>query len=459
MSDFVETLATIVGRDQVLSDPELRASYEVDWTGRFSGPCRAVVRPANTEEVAATLAACQAEGVAVVPQGGNTGLVGGSVPRPGGTGRALPIVLSLRRLAPAIQIDEDQMQLRAGAGATLAAAAEAAASVGLELGIDLAARDTATLGGMVATNAGGIHVIRHGSMRRRLAGLEAVLADGTILSRMAGLWKDNIGWDLPSLLAGSEGTLAVVTGVALRMVPTPEHRVTALAPLPGSSLGQAARAAVDLLRALRRNLDGLEAVEIVDRRAVELVVEHAGVPWPPGGPGTSAWLVVEAGGNRDLTDDLARALDPLGDDIAVASEVGARRRLWVYRERVPEAIASRGIPHKLDVSVPIARLADLLDRAGEVAGSGVEVVCFGHVGDGNLHINVIGPPPDDMRVDDAVLALALELGGSISAEHGIGVAKLAALRFARSAGELDLARRVKHALDPTGILNPGVLVG
>lgn len=467
MSSLLPELARIVGAPHVITDPEVRASFETDWTGRYSGPSTAAVRPGSTAEVSAVLAACSRAGVAVIPQGGNTGLVGGSVPRgapPAGAPRPAvhPIVLSLTRLTGPIEVDEDNLVLSAGAGTTLAAAARGAAAgnEAFELGIDLAARDSATLGGMAATNAGGVHVIRHGPMRRRLVGIEAVLSDGTVLRRMTGLWKDNVGLDLPSMLAGSEGTLAVVTAVALRLVPRPAHRVTAMVPLEAPSIGAAADLALRLLRRLRR-VEGLEAVELVDALGLSWVLEHGALPRPPGGEGTPAWLVVEASANRDPSDDLASALDEPGlGEIAVAADPAGRARLWAYRERLPEAIATHGIPHKLDVSVPVGRVPQLLANLGgllRAVAPGAEAVCFGHLGDGNVHVNVLGPGPDDVTVDDAVLRYALGLGGSISAEHGIGMAKAGLVCLARSRAEVDAARRLKAAFDPAGTLNPGVL--
>ncbi|MDA8038468.1 MAG: FAD-binding oxidoreductase [Actinomycetota bacterium] len=458
-------LERVVGEENVLTDPDLRAPFEHDWTGRFAGTAAAVVRPGSSGEVSGVLRWCSERHVAVVPQGGNTGLVGGSVPRARGTGKDEPaaIVLSLQRLANIERCDEDALLLVAGAGTTLAVAQERAAAIGCDVGIDLAARGSATLGGMVATNAGGIHVLRHGTMRSRVVGLEAVLADGTVVRRLDGLWKDNAGWELASLLAGSEGTLAVVTSVALRLVVSPPERVTALVALratggPGAAIGAAASAA----RALQRAVDGIEALEVTLPEGMELVRARFGLPAPPGGGRAAAWLTVEASGNSDPTDQLAAALERVGGvlDVAVASDRGGRERLWQWREAQAEAVSSLGVPHKLDVSVPVGLLSSLAAALPATVGAlapGARLICFGHVADGNLHVNVIGPAPEDERVDGAILRLALGLGGSISAEHGIGVAKSAYLRLARTPAELDLMSRVKRALDPIGILNPGVL--
>lgn len=455
--ELVAALRDVVGAPHCLTDPELTAGYTVDWTGRYGGPAAAVVRPADATEVAAVLAVAAAYGMGVIPQGGNTGLVGGSVPRPG---TAPQIVLSTRRLSTIRRCDAAEALLDADAGVTLQSAQEAAAAVGRHLGIDLAARGSATLGGLVATNAGGVHVVRYGSMRTRLAGLEAVLVDGTVVSRMSGLRKDNVGWDPSALFAGSEGTLAIVTRVLLHLEREPRHRIAALVALPDAG------AAVSLVLDRLLPLGSLESVELTLRDGMDLVVEHAGLPDPIGRRATTAttataWLTVEAAADADPSDDLAAALDDERVlEVAVASDALARQRLWAYREAHTEAISSLGVPHKMDVSVRPGLLSDLLEALpGCVAAAapGARLVVFGHVGDGNLHVNVIGPSDDDEAIDDAVYQLVLSLGGSVSAEHGVGVAKTRFLPASRSAGTLEAMRRIKQALDPGGILNPGVL--
>jgi FAD/FMN-containing dehydrogenase len=484
---FLDQLRATVGASHVLTEHTLTGSYESDWTGRFKGPCLAVVRPRSTAEVSEVLRCCRDAGIAVIPQGGNTGLVGGSVPRapsltsgrprsdPASTShcappRALsPVVLSMRRLDNISRCDTVCDLLEAGAGTTLGSAQRAAGAIGRELGIDLAARDSATLGGMVATNAGGIHVVRHGSMRARLAGIEAVLADGSVLRRMDGLWKDNVGWSLCSLLAGSEGTLAVVTAVSMRLVPRAAHRVTALVALRGDEPSRRPRqeavtsAALSVSAALRRRVDGLEALEITYRPGMMLVAGHAGLPAPPCAGSAEAWLTIEAAGAADPAPALAAALEdePGVLDAAVATEPGRREQLWAYREHHAEAIATLGMPHKLDVSLPLDRLAHFAGSVEQVVqdcSPGATTICFGHLADGNLHVNVIGPTAGDESVDHAVLASALAHKGSISAEHGIGVAKVGLVTQARSSAEIAVMRSVKEALDPEGILNPGVLI-
>ncbi|HEX2765287.1 MAG TPA: FAD-binding oxidoreductase [Candidatus Limnocylindria bacterium] len=449
---FLDTLRGIVGHQHCLTDAVMRASYETDWTRRFSGTALAVVRPKNVEEVAAVLRACADAAVAVVPQGGNTGLVGGSVPWDG------EVVLSTLRLKAIQDLDAEAGEVTVGAGATLTAVQERVRRAGWDVGVDLAARDSATIGGMVAANAGGVNVLRHGPMRRQLIGFEAVLADGTVLRRLPGMPKDNTGYDLAGLLAGSEGTLAVVTRVRLRLVPPLAQRAVAVVGFADAA------SAVAAAGRLRRELASILALELFTDAGLELVMRHARVapPFPGRRP---AYLLVEAGSDAaDPTDELLGALEALGVDdeaAAVASDPRGRHRLWQLRERHTESVNAEGIPHKLDVSVPAARYATLVERAPVVAADAdpnARTICYGHVGDGNVHVNILGPAPEDERVDDAVLALVLELGGSISAEHGIGRAKVGWLERDRGPEAVAAMRAIKAALDPLGILNPGVLL-
>jgi FAD/FMN-containing dehydrogenase len=376
-----------------------------------------------------------------VPQGGNTGLVGGAVPPDGA------VVLLTARLRAVGELDPVAGQLTAGAGATLASVQAATRGSGWEVGVDLAARDSATIGGMVATNAGGANVLRHGPMRRQVAGIEAVLVDGSRISRLAGLAKDNTGYDLAGLLAGSEGTLALITAVRLQLVPSPPRRAVFIAALPSTS------AAVALLVELRRSLPGMLAAELFHESGLQLVVEHTHLGHPFGGHEHGAYLLVET---SDAAEAVAGVLGGI-DDVILAEDTTGRARLWQYRERHTETINAVGIPHKLDVALPLARIAEFEERCGTLVADRARLILYGHLGDGNLHVNLIGPAPDDDSLDDAVLRLVIELGGSISAEHGIGRAKAHLLPLDRGAGDLAAMRRVKHALDPNGILNPGVL--
>jgi FAD/FMN-containing dehydrogenase len=451
---LLDTLRAAVGASQVLTDPDLRASYETDWTRRWRGEALAVVRPATTDEVIAVLLACAAAGAAVIPQGGNTGLVGGSVPRDVAAG--LQVVVSTLRLRELEPVDTLAGEVTVGAGVTLAALQAHLRPSGFAFGVDLGARDSASIGGMIATNAGGIHVLRHGPMRAQLLGLEAVLADGSVVRRLPGMVKDNTGYHLPSLLAGSEGTLALITRAHLRLVPVRPRRAVALL-----ALAQVADA-VSIAGDLRRSLPELAAAELFFDDGMELVLRHASAerPFRDRHP---VYLLVEADGEADPTDRLADAIaDALGvDDAVIASDEAGRARLWNLRERHTEAISGEGVAHKLDVALPLARLAEFIGQVPglvEATRPGSATYLYGHVCDGNMHVGIIGPAPDDEAVDDAVLRLTIEMGGTVSAEHGIGTAKVAWLEADRGVADVSAMRAIKRGLDPGWMLNPGVLL-
>ena len=446
-------LEAAVGPEHVLGDRDLRASYETDWTGRFTGTARAVVRPADTSQVAQVLAACAQAGAPVVVQGGNTGLVGGSVPGPESSDNR-PVLLVTTRLAELSAVSPATRQVTVGAGVRLAALAAHARAAGLDFGVDLAARDSATVGGMVATNAGGIRVLRYGSMREQVVGVEAALADGRIISRLDGPAKDSTGYDLGHLLAGSEGTLAVITRLRLRLVASEPGRAVAFIAVRDTA------DAVGLLAALRGRLAGISAAELCFDTGLALVARHLGVPVPLAGAG-GAYVLIEVRGESDPLDETLAALEACDQvlDATVASSAAERARLWQLREAHTEAISSVGVPVKLDVSVPGERLAELVSRLpGTLAAvaPAAQLVIFGHLAEANLHVNVL--QADAEAVTDAVLALIASLGGSISSEHGIGRAKARWLGLSRSQAEIDVMRAIKAAFDPLGLLNPGVLL-
>ncbi len=446
----VTALASIVGERHLLIDNDVLATYETDWTGRFRGHARCVVRPADTGEVAAVVRVCSEHEVAIVAQGGNTGLVGSGVPRSG------EVVLSMRRLNQVSEADPAGGGIVAGAGATLAAVQTAARNAGFDFGVDLAARDSATIGGMVATNAGGIHVLRHGMMRNQLIGAEAVLADGSIVGSVPRTVKANTGYDLAAILCGSEGTLGLVTRVQLRLVPRPRERAAALLGIESPSR------LAPFVAALRSRLSELNAVEFIDDAALDLVCHHRHLPAPL--PNTyPLYVLVECAGDTGQAGHLAAAVEALGIDTsatAVADSEPAVRELWEYREAVSESVNSAGIPHKFDIAIRTSDYGDFLPavrkRIHEHA-PGAMTVLFGHAGDGNVHINVLGAIPGDENVVREVLQLVAEFQGSISAEHGIGIAKAPYLELTHTDDELALQRRIKAALDPAGLLNPGVL--
>jgi FAD/FMN-containing dehydrogenase len=310
---------------------------------------------------------------------------------------------------------------------------------------------------MIATNAGGLHVVRYGGMRAQVAGLEAVLADGSVISRLDGLVKDNTGYDLSQLIVGSEGTLGIVTRARLKLVPSLPVRYTALLGLSGTEQ------VVDMVVGLRRDTPSLEAAEVFYPEGLALVERHGGLA-PPLPRVWGAYLLVEcAGRDESVLDDLVLLAENLGSDAAaVALDGPARQRLWAYRERHTEAVNSLGVPHKLDVTLPLDQLARFEAHVRTVVATlapRATLILWGHVGDGNLHVNVVGLDDDDETVDDAVLRLVAGLGGSISAEHGIGRAKIPWLSLTRSPAEMAAMAAIKRGLDPTGILNPGVLIG
>lgn len=440
-------LVAVVGDAHVLTDPDVTTSYGEDWSRRFRGPVLAVVRPASTDEVAAVVAACAAARVPVLPQGGNTGLVGGSVPSHDGPAC---VVLSTRRLTRLDDVDHAAGQVTVGAGVTLAALHEHARAAGWAYGVDLAARDSATIGGTIGTNAGGIRVCCYGMTRRQVLGVEAVLPDGSVVSHLSGFAKDNTGYDVAGLMVGSEGTLGVVTAARLALHRPP--RASAVALIGVRDAAHALEIVADAVPHGSRLL----AAEIVDAPLLQLICEHTGLPWPLAGPAAHL-LVLEtespaAGGvAMDLPDDL---------DVVVAVDAADKARFWTYREAAGETVTARYVAHRFDVTVPRsdwdAFVADAVERLRDVPDVS-HVYAFGHLYDGNLHVEVIGPGADDERADAVVLQCVADRGGSISAEHGVGRAKAAYLHLSRTPAELALMRSVKDAIDPHGLFNPGAV--
>ena len=450
---FVDQLAAAVGPEHVLTDDGLTAGYRTDWTGRWTGRTLAVVRPASTAEVVDVVRACGAAGVSLVPQGGNTGLVGAAIPHDE------EVILSLRRLDSIESVDPVDRTISAGAGVTVAAAQRAASGVGLMLGLDLAARDSATLGGVVATNAGGLRVVRHGSTRAQTLGLEAVLADGSVLRRWTGLAKDNVGYDLVGLLTGSEGTLAVITKVLMRLVSKPTRVQVALVGIPSLD------AATAVLAAVRNAGLTVEAAEFFHAAGLALVRSSSGLR-PPFAREYPTYVLLEL--SRTSTDEVVETLAALGDLIGDATvESGPATRLWAYREGHTEAISAAALalgsaPVKLDVSIPLSRLARFEATLRTTVGERfdpAQVVTFGHLAEGNAHINLLGLPIESAAdATDVVLRLVIEFGGSISAEHGIGRAKQPWLSMARSPADVAAMQAIKRVFDPHKLLSPGVLL-
>jgi FAD/FMN-containing dehydrogenase len=475
--DLPATLRELVGDGHVVTDPDVAAPYAQDWTRRWQGKPLAVVRPGNVDEVAAVVRACAEASVSLVPQGGNTGLVGAGVPQDG------EVVLSLRRLNAIGPLDPLARTLTAAAGATLSDIQRAARAGGLDVGIDFAARDSATIGGIASTNAGGERVLRHGVTRTQVLGLEAVLADGSVIRRMSGLPKDNTGYDLVQLLVGSEGTLGVITAVQLRLVPTAAPAATALVAV------KTIDDALSVLAAVRQRFAGLDAAEYFHDDGLQLVLRHRRLGSPfdrphplyllvevagtdGGGAVVDGEGIGEAGAGGGLRGAAARASDavdelaelllglPVVRDAVLAGTAADRRRLWELREAHTESISAEGVPVKLDVALPLSRLGTfeqhLPDVVREVAPRAVPIL-FGHIAEGNVHVNLLAATQADAEgaVTDAVLKLVASLGGSISAEHGIGLAKRRWMPLTREPADLAAMRAIKHALDPAGILSPG----
>jgi FAD/FMN-containing dehydrogenase len=441
-------LAAAVGPQHVLTDPDVTASYGTDWSRRYSGPVAAVVRPADTAQVAGVLAVAAEHGVPVIPQGGNSGLVGGSVPGPAS---APSLVLSTRRLDRLDPVDELAGQVTAGAGVTIAALRRHVTAAGWDYGVDLAAREVATVGGTIGTNAGGIRVCCYGMTRRQVVGIEAVLADGTVVEHLGGLPKDNTGYDLVGLMVGSEGTLGVVTAARLALVRPVRASAVALVGV------ESAADAMDLVRAAVPDGTRLLAAEIVDAETLRLVCEVNGLPAPlPVETPHVLTIETESPAPGEI------ALDLPEDRVAVVGMTSAdRERLWAYRDKVGETVTAVTVPHRFDVSVPLAAWDSFADtcRARLADVPDVErFLVFGHIADGNLHLEVIGPAPEDERAAEVVLTTVAEHAGSVSAEHGVGRQKAAYLHLTRSPAEIATMRALKTALDPTGLLNPGVLL-
>jgi len=390
---------------------------------------------------------CRAAGAYVTVQGGRTSLVAGAVPEHD------DVLLSTERLDSVGEVDTVDHRVTVGAGTTLTAVQHAAAKAGLVFGVDLAARDTATVGGMAATNAGGLRTVRYGNMGEQVVGLDVVLPDGSELHRHSQVRADNTGYDLPALFVGAEGTLGVITTLDLKLRPAPAHRVTAMCGFAG--LG----AVVDAAR-LFRELDGIAALELIDGRAAALTGEHAGAPAPVDGE----WLLlVELAADHDQTVRLADALADVGTcgEPAVGVDISAQQRLWRVRESLADVLGVYGPPLKFDVSLPLSAVERFARDAGEMVHRHAPEalpVLFGHIAEGNLHLNVLRCSADaEAGLYGAVMDLIADCGGNVSSEHGVGSRKRAFLGMTRERADIAAMRTVKNAFDPTGYLNAAVL--
>jgi FAD/FMN-containing dehydrogenase len=463
--NLIPALRDIVGAAHVLTG-DACIEYETDWRQRLQGKALCVVRPGSTAEVAEVMRACAQAGVSIVPQGGNTGLVEGSVPSGGGQ----QVILSLRRMQAVRAIDLANMTVTVEAGCVLQSLQEAVQDAGMLFPLSLGAEGSCTIGGNLATNAGGTQVVRYGNARELCLGLEVVLADGQVWEGLQGLRKDNTGYDLRNLFIGSEGTLGIITAATLRLYPQPAAQLTAWAAVPSLE------AATALLALSHRHLSSaLTGFEVMNQEGLKLVDEHyphLRVPmWRD-----TMWCVLleasdsesEAHARAQFEHLLETAMeDDIVTDAIIAENLRQAHDLWHIRESITLAQAAEGLNIKHDVSVPISCLPEFVaqtDAQLQALAPGVRLINFGHLGDGNLHYNMQAPAGADAAafiaaheatISDAVYQAVHRFGGSISAEHGIGALKRDKLPHYKTPVALQLMRTIKQALDPQCLLNPG----
>ena len=464
-SPLIDALQHAVGATHVLTDGDLSA-YEHDWRRRARGRALAVVRPASTVPVAAVVRACAAHGATIVPQGGNTGLAVGSVPDESGT----QVLLSLRRMDKVRAIDAANLTLTVDAGCILQNVQTAAADAGFLFPLSLAAEGSCTIGGNLATNAGGTQVVRYGNARELCLGLEVVTAQGDIWHGLGGLRKDTTGYDLRDLYIGSEGTLGIITAATMKLYPQPAAKLTAWAAVPSM------QAAVDLLGLAHTRLGaGLTGFEVMGQCALSLGDKHYAQLRVPLFKETPWCVLLENSDHeseahaRALFEQLLETALESGSvtDAVVAENLTQAKALWHIRESIPLAQAEEGLNIKHDISIPVSRIPAFVEETDALLAReipGVRLVDFGHLGDGNLHYNVQAPEDGDAkaflrdqeeRINTLVFDAVARFGGSISAEHGIGSLKAAKLPHYKSPVALGLMRGIKQALDPKGMMNPG----
>ncbi len=467
---FIDTAAALLGPRGFTRDADLMEPWLTDWRGRFTGAALALASPASTAEVAALVRLCGEHGVAIVPQGGNSGMCGGATPDDSGEA----ILLSLRRMNAIRSFDAAARQAVCEAGVILQTFHEAAETHGLRFPLTLGGKGSATIGGLISTNAGGTQVLRHGSMRAQVVGIEAVMADGSLFDSLTALKKDNRGFDLKQLLIGSEGTLGIVTAATLTLVPAIADRVVLWA---GVRSLEAARALLLHCQAVAG--DALEGFEVMAQTTLDDVVAHApGARQPLAGK--HAWHALielvsdRAGADRlgALAEELLASAWEAGlvEDAVISSNEAQAEAFWLLRDEIAPAERAKGPAVQHDISVAVEQMPEFVEEAVpmlEAAWPGTEAVAFGHLGDGNVHFHVIAPPGvearawqegDGKKISAQVYDLVTKWHGSISAEHGIGQLKRDELARLGDPVALGLMRAVKQALDPKGLLNPGKLV-
>lgn len=461
---LLDELKAIVGPSGWTTDPTQLEPHLSERRGRVHGRALIMLSPDSTAEVSSIVRNCASAGVAIVPQGGNTGLCGGAIPDDSGE----QVLLSMARMNRIRSVDADDFSITVDAGCILADVQQAASSAGLLFPLSLTAEGSCQIGGNLATNAGGINVIRYGTARQQVLGLEVVLADGQVWDGLRSLRKDTAGYDMKQVFIGSEGTLGIITAAILRLVPPNPAAETAMIALPSAA------AAVQLLRRMR-NMSGdqLQAFELISESAMKLALRYCSNCRSPFAL-THPWTVlIESGAaltGTGFVAGLAALLDDCGAlDAVCAKSSDEANQLWRIRHAIPDAQIAAGASLKHDVAVPISRIDEFLRRSEkivqEILPDGVPVV-FGHVGDGNLHYNVSQPVDSDVlefrrrgqAASDAIHELVHELRGTFSAEHGVGVLKKACLVKYRSAIEIELMRALKRALDPHNLLNPGKVI-
>jgi FAD/FMN-containing dehydrogenase len=463
--EILTRLKDAVGSGGFTEDPQEIAPHLVEWRGKFQGHAPLMLKPKTTAEVSRVLAICNETRTPIVPQGGNTGLVGGQIPLGG------EVLLSLSRMNAIRHLDRDGMSVVAEAGVILADLHRAAESAGRYFPLSLASEGSCTIGGNLATNAGGVNVLRYGNARELVLGLEVVLADGRVLDLLRTLRKDNTGYDLKQVFIGAEGTLGIITAAALKLFPLPAERITAYAAVPD------VQSAIRLLNAAQEATGGLvSAFELIPRLGLELVLAHIPQTTDPLSAPSPWYVLVEIAGTGriDLCTPAMQMLegaisDGIATDAVIASSEAQRQALWRLRESLSEAQKLEGASIKHDVSVPIADIPRFLEQGVAAVARlipGVRPVPFGHLGDGNIHFNFNAPKGGDEaaflarwdEVNRAVHDIVRHFGGSISAEHGVGVLKREEIVRTKSAAEIDTMRALKRTLDPNNILNPGKVI-
>jgi FAD/FMN-containing dehydrogenase len=465
MDQLLDAIRAVVGAAGLLTDAADTAPYAEDWRRLYRGRTQAVVRPADTAQCAAVMRLCSEHDTAVVPQGGNTSMVVGATPDADGT----QLVLCTSRMNRVRAIDSIDLSMTIEAGVTLKAAQIAAEAADCLLPLSISSEGSAQIGGVLATNAGGNNTVRYGNARDLVLGLEVVLPDGEVWNGLRRLRKDNTGYCLRQLFVGSEGTLGIITAAVLKLAPKPRDHAVALCAMPS------VEAALTLFGRFQAHDPGqVQAFEYMSGAGMSLVLRHIpGATLPLGAPAAHYCLVelasprLDAGLRGALEVVLETALgDGTVDDAVIAESEAQRAALWKLREEHAEAQKREGASVKNDVSVPVSRVPELIRRATaacEALIPGIRVVPFGHMGDGNIHFNLVQPADwdaarflaQDHAIMDTVNAVVRDLGGSFSAEHGIGRLKPYMMTEWRGGAELALMRRIKHALDPRGIMNPG----